>query len=334
MQRRAWRGFTLVELLVVIAIIGILVALLLPAVQAAREAGRRSACSNNSKQLGIGFHNYHDTYKILPPVGMARLLNFNNSWPSGGNPMNAPSGSGHGLVWGAHILPFIEQQPLYQRIDFTVDWNHTNNTLIWTTPLSVYRCPSDGFNNVKYASSSGDYARGNYGANLGIGQSGTTTIYRNQTGDQRGPLGWQMSGGLNSITDGTSNTVVLFELRAGTLATDPRGTWGIPRVGCNAISGCDNWGDCYGINEGKHCCGDDVQNCTDTPNIGMGCWNGGDGQGGSKSLHPGGVHALLGDASTRFVSQSIDMGNNGDSNSRGTLRQIETASGGETTGDF
>src|SRR4026209_1869818 len=114
MRQRTGRGFTLVELLVVIAIIGILVALLLPAVQAAREAARRSQCSNNSKQLGIGFHNYHDTYKILPPAGMLRVA----------NPANFPTCAGQtglGLPWTAHLFPFIEQGALYNQINFGVD---------------------------------------------------------------------------------------------------------------------------------------------------------------------------------------------------------------------
>ena len=91
------RGFTLVELLVVIAIIGILVALLLPAIQAAREAARRTQCNNNLKQVGVALHNYHDTYKVLPPGGLA------------GNPR---------LSWNVLILPFIEQQALHALVNF------------------------------------------------------------------------------------------------------------------------------------------------------------------------------------------------------------------------
>jgi prepilin-type N-terminal cleavage/methylation domain-containing protein len=324
------RGFTLVELLVVIAIIGILVALLLPAVQAAREAGRRSSCSNNSKQIGIGFHNYHDTYKIFPPAGLLRVA----------NPPNFPTCTGQtglGLPWAAHILPFIEQQPLYNQIQGislsqNVDWQAGANQPVWSSSIPIYKCPSDGFNAVHYEESGARWARGNYGANLGkdfsaggSGGPGTmATIYKNQNGAQRGPLGWQQSGGLNAITDGTSNTVLIWELRSGTTITDVRGTWGIPRVGANAVSGCSPDGDCYGINSGNSG-NDDVHGCTDAWQIKMGCWSNGDGQGGPKSLHPGGVHGLLGDASTRFISQSID--NN-------TLKGISSASGGETVGDF
>jgi len=329
MRRRTGQGFTLVELLVVIAIIGILVALLLPAVQAAREASRRSSCSNNSKQLGIGFHNYHDTYKIFPPAGMLRVA----------NPTNFPTSTGQtglGLPWTASLLPFIEQGPLYNQIQginngINQDWQAPANQLIWGTNLSVMRCPSDGFNANPFQASTADppWARGNYGANLGRdlsagGSNGPANLYRNQNGQQRGPLGWQQSGGLNAMIDGTSNTVLLWELRAGPLPTDPRGTWGIPRVGANAVSGCDYIGDCSGINWGADG-GDDVTGCSSQPALKMGCWSGGDGQGGAKSLHPGGVHGLLGDASTRFISQAIDVN---------TLLGISSASGGESVGDF
>jgi prepilin-type N-terminal cleavage/methylation domain-containing protein len=319
------RAFTLVELLVVIAIIGILVALLLPAVQAAREASRRSSCSNNSKQIGLGLHNYHDTFNIFPPAGLQRAVNFNAAWPGG------PGITGMGLPWTAHILPFIEQSPLYNKINMTIDWQNSGNAGIWGTSIPGYKCPSDGFNTSPFSDSNGTWARGNYGANLGIAHSGTFTIYRNQTGTRKGILGWQSSATMAGIVDGTSNTVLVWELRAGPSSGDVRGTWGVPRTGAVAVSGCDNQGDCQGINDGKNG-GDDVQNCDSQPAMKMGCWNGGDGQGGAKSLHPGGVHALLGDASTRFVSQTINMGtvNNID----GTLRYISTASGGEVSGEF
>lgn len=117
------RAFTLVELLVVIAIIGVLVALLLPAVQAAREAARRTQCSNHLKQLGLGIHNYHDTVNRMP---------FASGWSI------ARTGT-----WAAFILPQIEQQNLYQKFDFNVAMNHANNTAAVTTVVKVFICPSD-----------------------------------------------------------------------------------------------------------------------------------------------------------------------------------------------
>lgn len=113
------QGFTLVELLVVIAIIGILVALLLPAVQAAREAARRSSCLNNMRQIGIAVHMYHDTEKELPPSRM---------WDGG-------------FTWAGVILPYLEQANLRDLADFTEDFKDQNVT-VKETPVSTYLCPS------------------------------------------------------------------------------------------------------------------------------------------------------------------------------------------------
>lgn len=128
------KAFTLVELLVVIAIIGILIALLLPAVQAAREAARRAQCTNNAKQLVLAMHNYHDVHKILP-------INY-------GNHPVVPINWGDIRVNQAHswmqlILPFIEQQPLHDRIRFDEPLSHPDNEAVSLTVISAYLCPSD-----------------------------------------------------------------------------------------------------------------------------------------------------------------------------------------------
>jgi prepilin-type N-terminal cleavage/methylation domain-containing protein len=125
--RRMSRGFTLVELLVVIAIIGVLVALLLPAVQAAREAARRMSCSNNVKNLVLGMHNYHDQTKMLP-IG------------------TRSAGTGYGQSWTVGLMPFIEQGNLYQQWNQTIGWSGTNQTLMSpggvALMIPIYRCPS------------------------------------------------------------------------------------------------------------------------------------------------------------------------------------------------
>ena len=127
--RRQRPGFTLIELLVVIAIIGVLIALLLPAVQAAREAARRAQCINNLKQLGLALHNYHDSVRVLPPGAS----DMNNGWQQ----------------WSplAMLLPFMEQGPLYNAINFnnTGDGCYPggrNSTVIHST-VSIFLCPSD-----------------------------------------------------------------------------------------------------------------------------------------------------------------------------------------------
>src|SRR4051794_4598815 len=118
------RGFTLIELLVVIAIIGVLVALLLPAVQMAREAARRSQCSNNLKQMGLAIHNYHDSIGAIPPGSM-------NGW----GPLT-------------HMLPYLELGVVYNAINFSFSasqeqGNGQRNGTAWTTQISVFLCPSD-----------------------------------------------------------------------------------------------------------------------------------------------------------------------------------------------
>ncbi|MCI0358447.1 MAG: DUF1559 domain-containing protein, partial [Planctomycetaceae bacterium] len=143
-------GFTLVELLVVIAIIGVLVALLLPAVQAAREAARRSSCSNNLKQQGLALHNYADVYKVFPPaiIGSGRMLN-----PPGGSQYQVKNTNGFLL-----LLPYLEQMPVFTAYNHnvcssmgkgdpaaigTVVGNSTTNQPIYTMHMAVYNCPSD-----------------------------------------------------------------------------------------------------------------------------------------------------------------------------------------------
>jgi len=151
-RRRSLQGFTLVELLVVIAIIGILIALLLPAVQAAREAARRSQCVNNLKQIGLAAQNYHDTHRVFPPAG----LNYGalGAVPTV-MPNNIMNTSGFVLM-----LPFLEQQPLYSRYNQNASASDSiyngakagstiagtptgGNDAIAATQLPAFLCPSD-----------------------------------------------------------------------------------------------------------------------------------------------------------------------------------------------
>jgi len=140
-------GFTLVELLVVIAIIGALVALLLPAVQASREASRRSACTNNLRQMGIAIATYHDVHKAIPPA----VLDDN-------------SASSQVHTWCLLILPYIEQGALYQRYNFPAGYNSPLNADVVATPISLYLCPSS--DEAEYQGTG--YAPGNYAANSGV----------------------------------------------------------------------------------------------------------------------------------------------------------------------
>ncbi len=208
-QRR--RGFTLVELLVVIAIIGILIALLLPAVQAAREAARRSQCTNNLKQIGLACHNYHDVFKSLPFIcggTGAGSGSFGTYWT-----WSPTSTSAYRLSGFVGLLPYMEQQPLY---DMSADnnfspggWCDVAGSPVYTK-ISSFFCPSD-------ANSPG-YARGarNYMMSMG-----DWTMRHHDAGQNvpnpRGPFGiirHANSGKccrLASIVDGLSNTVGFSE---------------------------------------------------------------------------------------------------------------------------
>ena len=125
-MKRRRRGFTLIELLVVIAIIGVLIALILPAVQAAREAARRVQCTNNLKQIGLGLHNYHGSHNTLPP-GYVYVFGYKNG----------------GFGWAAMILPYMEQTNTLAAINFSLPaWSAQNATACAQT-MNVYQCPTD-----------------------------------------------------------------------------------------------------------------------------------------------------------------------------------------------
>jgi prepilin-type N-terminal cleavage/methylation domain-containing protein/prepilin-type processing-associated H-X9-DG protein len=146
-HRRSRPGFTLVELLVMIAIIGILVSMLLPAVQNAREAGRRMQCANNLKQIALALHNYHDVHKKLP---------YASSWP-------AQSGT-----WAAFILPYIECQSLHDRFNFNLAMSNPANAPAVTSIVSTYICPSDPLGSTPILSNRWDAGAHNPGSVMGL----------------------------------------------------------------------------------------------------------------------------------------------------------------------
>jgi len=231
-QHSRWYGFTLIELLVVIAIIAILIALLLPAVQQAREAARRSQCKNNLKQIGLALHNYHDTHSVFPPM---KTWNNGTDCPGGGNGWTNQGG----YSWRVMIMPFVDQAPAYNRIDFinhhsqsacpnsSNSWSQINNTAI-----GAYLCPSD-----PTPPSNGSSTGTNYGGN--IGASSLTQI---GIGSTSGTISYQQLGGFfqmigntgalrvtaTDIKDGTSNTIAVEEVfRGRVMSVRGSGTWGI-----------------------------------------------------------------------------------------------------------
>jgi prepilin-type N-terminal cleavage/methylation domain-containing protein len=199
--RKRSPGFTLVELLVVIAIIGILVALLLPAVQAAREAARRIQCANHLKQIGLALMNYESTYRTFPPASIGPT-----SSASPGPPKR------HG--WVAMTLAFLEQQNVQDRYNFNVHWYDPENADVIQQPLSIYQCPS-AYTGRKATSKSPaygqrtaaawDYASVNV-SSFAPGYAGTTNAARRQ-----GVMNDREGANVAMITDGLSNTLMVSE---------------------------------------------------------------------------------------------------------------------------
>ena len=263
MAGRISRAFTLVELLVVIAIIGILAALLLPAVQAAREAARRSQCANNMKQIGLALQTYHAAHRVLPPAMI---------WTGRGEPYGAgllPIGTFDRVAmgispasepdrlhanWVMLLLPYLEQSAVHGSFNLWIPVDDPSNRAARTTNLSLMKCPSDGYNDAFYerallAGTAGhSYARGNYAMNMGPNQpcftfqAGCPNGFHTDTNDLvntntkvwgSGVGGFNVSFGFKDFPKGLSNMIAIDEIRAGIDPIDPRGTWAIGMVGAS-----------------------------------------------------------------------------------------------------
>ena len=313
-------GFTLVELLVVIAIIGILIALLLPAVNAAREAARRSTCSNNMKQIGLALNSYESAFRKLPPFLISR----------NGSPQRIADGD-KGANWLVMLLPYVEENQLFK------DWDQkipANQNVGRSAEISVYKCPSDSFNDGNHCDyAGGGWARGNYGMNVSPcshSHMSKETGGRSRLGGIGAP---NFSLQLKKIKDGLSNTVAVDELRAGMNRHDIRGSWAMPGLsaGTAAFFGDADRPNASGGNS------DDMENCKATGQAGngrkgMGCFDSrGTGQMAARSMHPGGVHIMMVDASVRFVSDGIDSQSEkeGCGSRRGVWQSIHTRAGRE-----
>jgi len=278
------RGFTLVELLVVIAIIGVLVALLLPAVQAAREAARRTQCSNNLKQLALGLHNYHDTHR---------------AFPLGGAPNQY-------LGYAARLLPFIEQQPLYDRVRFGEVYSSPSNYAVGAARIDAFFCPSASVLQSLHApeQSNGErcytihyYANsGPIGTNPMSGQNyNVKSEYESSFGQFAidGIIYYRSSLRMADVTDGTSNTIALGEISW----NDYGGYRAWHRGGYHTGSGTE----IVNISEKSHRWPINIGK-RDTASTYRSLKN--DGPYGSQ--HPGGAMFALCDGSIRFLSETVD----------------------------
>jgi prepilin-type N-terminal cleavage/methylation domain-containing protein len=293
-------GFTLVELLVVITIIGILIALLLPAV--------RLQCQNNLKQLGLALQNYHASCKAFPPSMVI---------PAGESPEYTTKWKEN---WVILILPFIEQQALYDSFNHAVPISDASNRTQRGTQLSFMLCPSDTGRNVPFSrSGEGDnWARGNYGANGSIEQLYNSGLNGPRSsewvkGYKRGVMGCNASVSIDEIKDGTSNTILLGELRIGLFAGDRRGTWAMGASGASSL-----WGTSSTDDFGPNCCntaaddlaeGDELRAAVGTDVCNRECMNVctcPNWQATARSRHVGGVFVCLCDGSVRFIGDYIE----------------------------
>jgi prepilin-type N-terminal cleavage/methylation domain-containing protein/prepilin-type processing-associated H-X9-DG protein len=326
------RAFTLVELLVVIAIIGVLVALLLPAVQAARESARRSQCTNNVKQLALACMSFHDANGEFPPAltYSEKALTARGNTPTRNGMPNVDANPLHGPNWVIMILPYIEQQALKARFDFSqyisADLNQEPRSQTITTML----CPTDSFNTQPFGVPTplgGEgWARGNYGANSSISHAKDGNIawssknlepayYWTEWTWTRGVMGGNTSLSIKQIEDGTSNTVMIAELRAGLSVSDRRGIWAMGMAGASSI-----WAhatdDCIGPNSCELGADNIFGGTRVVSEVGepamwancMGIGGGGTGsnQAAPRSLHAGGLNVAFVDGSVAFITENVE----------------------------
>jgi prepilin-type N-terminal cleavage/methylation domain-containing protein len=298
---RLKRGFTLIELLVVIAIIAILIALLLPAVQQAREAARRIQCKNHLKQVALALHNYHESFNTLPP-----------GW-IGVNAAGVPDiQGGNGFGWAVHILPQMDQIPLSKKLDFDTSIMSANNVPWHQTVLSEFRCPSDigpevwDLNQEGSATVLASVSASNYVGSWGTVEledtcfPGGLPLPPGQRCNSDGVFSHNSRTRFTDFKDGTSNTFMVGERRF-----DKELNWNATWLGV-VPDGEESLARILGVT-------DHTPNSPDAHMEDFSSW------------HVGGAHLAFGDGKVRFISENID----------GRVFQfLATRHGGETIGRY
>ena len=293
------RGFTLVELLVVIAIIGVLIALLLPAVQQAREAARRMQCTNKLKQFGLAFHNYHDTHGVFPP-GYLVLGHTSGCLDRPQDQQRAP--------WSVHILPYIEQSALYDQFRFgerfSCNLEHrgtTHNHDLQYTTNTAFHCPSDPA--AKDAHTSYVVSSGGGPASPPAGQGCTASSSSSFVTYNNGVFYTNSKTSFRDMTDGTTASYLMgestFIIRADGPDPSPNkfGSWASGvytqatwRHYTNAGGAVESINQPYNgarISEVRFC-----EGCIGRT---------------FSSHHPGGCNMLMGDGSVHFMTETLDL---------------------------
>jgi len=315
------RGFTLIELLVVIAIMGILMALLLPAVQQAREAARQTQCRNNLKQIGVALHNYHDQHRVFPPAYIADSLASSRDPATYDGPQ--------GWAWGMMLLPFLDQAPLYNRLDSKLPaWDAAHAAWVQTS-LEVFLCPSatgnDGAVEVKdgpvaTGSTLATFGRSNYVANVGQEEPWAAAIEDwGKVAD--GPLYRNSRTRVADVTDGLTQTVFIGEHHP----IISNKTWVGVVPGAQVCPNdpdrfpgttCDAAATLVQVHSGPAASELDVIHAPNAPTCHV-CQ--------MYAEHVGGANVLLGDGSVRFVSQFINQD---------TWAALCSRAEGEVVGDY
>lgn len=316
------RGFTLVELLVVIAIIGILVALLLPAIQAAREAARRSQCSNNLKQIGVAMHNYHDTFKTLPmgytnDYGWAvNYLGQNYAHHLSPPPTSDTQTRRYyaSWAWSAYIAPYMELSAQHQTLNVTGMWAaqslvSAESRQVIRTPVASFRCPSDTGKDLNTVGENRpmdmngvqlDVATSNY---AGVCDDNSANIDNTQN-NCSGVLFVDSNIRLGDVLDGTSNVLMVGEKCLER-----------PHARCSRMQVCGA-ATLFVVGTSNQLSHDNRSNCAALGSAARGinwdspepdCTNLWNAKSSFHSLHPGGAQFVLVDASTHFISQDFDL---------------------------
>ncbi|MBA4182210.1 MAG: prepilin-type cleavage/methylation domain-containing protein [Anaerolinea sp.] len=313
------RGFTLIELLVVIAIIAVLVAILLPAVQQAREAARGSQCRNNLKQIGLATHNYHDTFFVFP-CGIFAGLDYSASGGRGAR------GSG----WFHQVLPYMDQTSIYAQLGQMMSAGtpvggdneiYRAPEALRRTQVAAFMCPSDLNAGSLLGPAHANGFRGSY-----VMCSGSTTLgtygAASHVGPQNGMFYFQSATSLRDVADGTSNTLLGSEglsrgtgIEYGGAGQYWNGYWGGPLFNASQTPNTS-------VAERIHTCLSTTYSSAPCVSIGG---TGTDAGVFARSFHEGGVNVVLGDGAVRFVTENIDLS---------LWRSLATRAGSERVGEF